>query len=493
MRPNFFRSVVTDYSFDASFIKGEVSLYQYRKDFCARAQNAGNGYMKKKLIFTISLILYAFLLVLGASMLLSKVKGQLAEYESAQPEKAVEMNIKAFVNAAKNGTISQMITLPKGFIGEFDENSPFVKPYVDLIAEGNITYKKLLDEGGSDSSGYALYSGDRQVAKMRIRGVNERTKLLIFTCSDWELVSIEPITTASFNLTFPDGITVTVDGNKMSGILGADGNVSYSASSFSEIKTITAEDEYGHVVEVDTNNVDKIKYKSFEITVPDSFKVETGGQTLVSDSLSKIEMTGFDMIKEYMSSVPSLVTYKFSILTEEGKTPDVKVTDNIGGNVEVDYEKGYLKVTELTKTDSIPSEISDVFDVLKSVETHSLFTSDDLSGKQHGFATLAAYLIEDSYLYKSFYEYATGIDITFTSNHTLMNPAFVDESVGGFVKYSDNCFSCEVKLTKRMKLTRTGQIREDKIDATYYYVKVDATDDGVDDPQWYMVYYRSNI
>lgn len=449
--------------------------------------------MKKKLIFTISLILYAFLLVLGASMLLSKVKGQLAEYESAQPEKAVEMNIKAFVNAAKNGTLSQMITLPKGFIGEFDENSPFVKPYVDLIAEGNITYKKLLDEGDSDSSGYALYSGDRQVAKMRIRGVNERTKLLIFTCSDWELVSIEPITTASFNLTFPDGITVTVDGNKMSGILGADGNVSYSASSFSEIKTITAEDEYGHVVEVDTNNVDKIKYKSFEITVPDSFKVETGGQTLVSDSLSKIEMTGFDMIKEYMSSVPSLVTYKFSILTEEGKTPDVKVTDNIGGNVEVDYEKGYLKVTELTKTDSIPSEISDVFDVLKSVETHSLFTSDDLSGKQHGFATLAAYLIEDSFLYKSFYEYATGIDITFTSNHTLMNPAFVDESVGGFVKYSDNCFSCEVKLTKRMKLTRTGQIREDKIDATYYYVKVDATDDGVDDPQWYMVYYRSNI
>lgn len=449
--------------------------------------------MKKKLIFAVSLILYTFLLVLGASMLLSKVKGQLAEYESAQPEKAVEMHVNAFVHAAKSGTLSQMITLPEGFIGEFDETSPFVKPYVDLVAEGNITYKKMLDEGDSDSSGYALYSGDRQVAKMRIRGINERTKLLIFTCYDWELVSIEPITTASFNLTFPEGITVTVDGNKMTGILGDDGNVTYSASSFSEIKKITAEDKYGHIVEVDTKNVDKIKYNSFEITVPDSFKVETGGQVLASDILAKTEMSGFDMIKEYMSSVPSLVTYKFSILTEEGNTPDVKVTDNVGGVVEVDYENGYLKVDELTKTDSVPSEITDVFDVLKSVETHSLFTSDDLSGKQHGFATLAAYLIKDSYLYNSFYEYATGIDITFTSNHKLMDPAFVDESVGGFVRYSDNCFSCEVKLTKRMKLTRTGQIREDKIDATYYYVKVDVTDDGVDNPQWYMVYYRLNI
>lgn len=449
--------------------------------------------MKKKLIFAISLILYAFLLVLGASVLLSKVKGQLAEYESAQPEKAVEFHVNAFVHAAQNGTLSQMITLPDGFIGEFDDESPFVKPYVELIANGNITYKKMLDEGDSDSSGYALYSGDRQVAKLRIRGINERTKLLIFTCSDWELVSIEPVTTASFNLTFPEGITVTVDGNKMVGTVGEDGNVTYSASSFSEIKKIIAEDQYGHVVEVDTKNVDKIKYKSFEITVPDSFKVETGGVVLATKNLAKTEMSGFDMIKEYMSNVPSLVTYKFSILTEEGQTPDVKVTDNIGGSVEIDYEKGYLNVTELTKTDNVPSEITDAFDVLKSVETHSLFTSDDLSGKQHGFATLAAYLIKDSYLYNSFYEYATGIDITFTSNHKLMDPAFVDESVGGFISYGDNCFSCEVKLTKRMKLTRTGQIREDEIDATYYYVKVDVTDDGVDNPQWYMVYYRSNI
>lgn len=452
--------------------------------------------MKKKLIFAVSLILYAFILVVGASMLLTKVKEQLAEYEASQPEKAVEVQVNAIVNAAKNGSITSMMSLPDDFVGEFDSESPFVKPYLDLIAEGGLTYKQLLgDSEGSDGNAktYALFSGDRQLAKLKIRGVNERTRLLIFTCYDWELVSLEAVGTNTLSLKFPKGITATVDGVRMTGSVGDDGMVTYTASSLDTFGSIVACDEYGHTVEVDVNNADKIKYKSFVISVPNSFKVAIGENTLSPDADSAKEMSGFDNVKTYYSNIPSMVTYKFSILVEEGKEPDVSVTDNVGNPVSVDYENGYLEVNKLTKLDTLPETITSEFDVLKCVETQSLFTTNDLSGKQHGFAKLAEYLIKDSYLYNSFYEFATGVDITFTSDHKLLDPAFVDESVGGFISYGDNCFSCEVKLTKRMKLTRTGEIKLDTIDATYFFVKYDTTDNGVDDPQWYMVDFRTNL
>lgn len=452
--------------------------------------------MKKKIIFAVSLIIYAFILVIGASMLLTKVKEQLAEYEASQPEKAVEVEINAIVNAAKNGSITSIMSLPDDFVGEFDVESPFVKPYLEIIANGGLTYKQVLgDSDASDGNAktYALFSGDRQLAKLKMRGVNERTRLLIFTCYDWELVSLEAVGSNNLSLKFPKGITATVDGVQMAGKEGDDGMVTYTASSLDTFGSIVVSDEYGHTIEVDVNNADKIKYKSFVINVPNSFKVAIGENILAPDADSAIEMSGFDNVKPYYSGIPSMVSYNFSILVEEGKDPDVSVTDNVGNAVSIDYENGYLEVNDLTKLDALPESIANEFDVLKCVETQSLFTTDDLSGKKHGFATLAEYLIKDSYLYNSFYEFATGVDITFTSNHKLLDPAFVDESVGGFISYGDNCFSCEVKLTKRMKLTRTGEIKLDTIDATYFFVKYDTTDSGVDDPQWYMVDFRSNL
>ena len=453
--------------------------------------------MKKKLIFTVALLLYVFVLIVAASMVLSKVKGLLVEYEASQPEKTVELEVKAMVQAAKNGSLGEMLKMPEGYTGTFDESSPLVKPYVELVAAGNLTYKQLSGLGEDEATDgtsvryYGIYSGDTQIAKLRITGTNERTKLLVFTCLDWESDTIEP-TVYNCSMTLPKGLTVSVGGKSVEGTPTDDGKISYSVSSLMKIENVTVSDEFGHTLNVDESNMDSIALKTFKITIPSSYTLTVGGKTISKDGYTKTDMPGFDILKKYISEVPYTVSYEVSCLVESGETPEVKITDNLGGNVDMDYASGYLEITDLVKSDSLPDEISNEIDVLKCVETWSLFMTDDLSGTNHGFSKFAKYLIKDTTMYNYFSEWGKNVDITFTSAHTLLNPTFVDESVSGYIRYTEDCFSCDVKLTERMKLTRTGEIKESTINATLYFVKYDDTDDGKDNPRWLLATYKDN-
>ena len=446
--------------------------------------------MKKRLIFFISIFLYAFVLIICSSLILSKVKSLLTEYEAAQPEKTVEKSISEFIKSAKNNTIEKLLTKPKDFNGDFDVDSAFVKPYIETVAAGDLTYKPLSGEFEENAKFYGIFSGKTQIAKLKIIGTNERTKLLLFTCFDWKFDSIEPIV-YNCNMTLPSALTVAIDGNTVSGRSDNNGNTIYSISSLSPINDIVVSDDYGKSITVDKKNLSSIMLKSYDITIPSNFRLSVSGKEISPDSFEKTDIEDFEYVREYIGDLPQIVKYHISCLATDEEEPDIKITNNLGKEIEVNIKDGSFSLTDFAKTDKIPDDIADQIDVLKYLETYSLFMTDDLSGKDHGFATISKYYIKDSYFYKKNYEWTKNVDITFTAAHTLLNPTFKNESVSNFVQYNENFFSCDVTLTKRMKLTRTGQIKEDTMSETIFIIRYDDTDDGVDNPKWFVVDSRA--
>lgn len=99
------------------------------------------------------------------------------------------------------------------------------------------------------------------------------------------------------------------------------------------------------------------------------------------------------------------------------------------------------------------------------------------------FSQLEPYLIEDSYQYQVVLQYATGVDRTFTSKHTLANPAFTEETVTNYVQIADNCFSVDISFVKHMILSYGARV-DDPMNDRFYFVKYDDTDDGTDNPTW---------
>ena len=104
--------------------------------------------------------------------------------------------------------------------------------------------------------------------------------------------------------------------------------------------------------------------------------------------------------------------------------------------------------------------------------------SDDLS-----FSRIDDYLIPSSYQYEVARKYATGVDITFTSAHTLADPAFTDSEVSNFAWITEDCFSVDIRFVKHMRL-RSGAMVDDPMNDRFYFVRYDDTDDGADNPAW---------
>ena len=73
-------------------------------------------------------------------------------------------------------------------------------------------------------------------------------------------------------------------------------------------------------------------------------------------------------------------------------------------------------------------------------------------------------------MYKMMYNWAHGIDITFTSKHTLKNPTFTNESLTNFVIYSDKAFTVDVTLEKNMKVKGEDRVMKmhDRLSFVYY-------------------------
>ena len=206
--------------------------------------------------------------------------------------------------------------------------------------------------------------------------------------------------------------------------------------------------------------IDKALY-SYEVIVPSTYEVKLNDKTLTNGTEEKIAgfLDGYDY-----AEIPKVVKYDIKQLTYE---PDITITKN-GETIE--FEKSSkIDLSSNFKSYSSLEDANINYDVLTFAKNWSLFLTNDLSGTLHGVNTITAHLIKGTSLYKKAYDWATNVDITFTSKHTLKNPTFTNVSLSNVVVYSDNAFSCDVYLEKNMVVA--GKDKTDTLKSTFYFVK----------------------
>lgn len=218
----------------------------------------------------------------------------------------------------------------------------------------------------------------------------------------------------------------------------------------------------------------------FTVTIPINYELQINGQYPGIEPLTK-DNPDYQYVAEYIE-VPVLLEYRFEGLA---KTPTFTITDNLLQPTNYLLTKGgELTITEQKGEDTLPDWLSAQIDPLAVAKKWSLFMTDDLEGSLNGYYNMREHLIRGSYYDTVAYQWATNIDITFISDHYFRDPAFSKESVTNVVNYGDKWFSCDIYFEKHMTLTRTGKLQDDIFHRRMYFIHLDDTDDGIDNPHW---------
>ena len=245
--------------------------------------------------------------------------------------------------------------------------------------------------------------------------------------------------------------SVTLDSKKVRRL----GILSFEEYSIKEIETYSKNGIY---------NIDVYVNSNYDLYIND-IKVSD------DDLLSK------EKIKEYSEvydkvDLPYENHYKITNLT---KKPKIKV---MSGNdeIKVTNEKSTYYGVSYFKTDDKDAAFSKLtnkdYDPLTFAKNWSLFLTADLHGERYGLYTLTPNLVEGTALYKRAYSWATNVDITFTSMHTLDKDTFTNVKMNGFTVYNENAFSVDIYLEKNMTLVN-GEKRVDTLNDTFYYAYID--------------------
>lgn len=173
-----------------------------------------------------------------------------------------------------------------------------------------------------------------------------------------------------------------------------------------------------------------------------------------------------------MVELPKLNHYTVSNLTYK---PEIEIKDESGKVVEYEIKDGNYYATDFYNTDDkkkAMAKLNHEYDPLEFAKNWSLFLTADLPGTRWGLYTLTPNLIEGTEIYQRAYNWATQVDITFTSNHTLDKETFTNTKVDNFTIYNENAFSAEVYLEKNMTLV-DGQKKTDVLHDILYFVYYD--------------------
>ena len=204
------------------------------------------------------------------------------------------------------------------------------------------------------------------------------------------------------------------------------------------------------------------------IRVPENYSVAVNGVPVGSEYLDE-NTTGMSILAnaaEYVE-IPNIVEY---VIPGLSKAPEVSVTDENGQAVVTSVDGNTYSVGFGTSGE-MPSDL--MTEALNIAETWSLFMTADLNGNSHGLAKVQEFLIPGSAYDDMAKGWASGVDITFTSAHTLKNPPFQNVTVDEYISYTPDCFSCHIYFDKPMYLTRTGETVTDTTDSTFLFVRYD--------------------
>ena len=245
--------------------------------------------------------------------------------------------------------------------------------------------------------------------------------------------------------------SVTLDSKKVRRL----GILSFEEYSIKEIETYSKNGIY---------NIDVYVNSNYDLYIND-VKVSD------DDLLSKEEIKEYSEVYNKVD-LPYENHYKITNLT---KKPKIKVM-NGNNEVKVTNEKSNYYGVTYFKTDDKDAAFEKLtnkdYDPLTFAKNWSLVLTADLPGERYGLYTLTPNLVEGTALYKRAYSWATNVDITFTSLHTLDKDTFTNVKMNGFTVYNENAFSVDIYLEKNMTLVN-GEKRVDTLNDTFYYAYID--------------------
>lgn len=206
----------------------------------------------------------------------------------------------------------------------------------------------------------------------------------------------------------------------------------------------------------------------YDVIIPSNYQVLVDGKVM-DNSSSEENFADLDFMY-YNDSMPKLSTYEINDLNSE---KEITFKDFLGNDVNVDennfvYQNDdyFIHVETLEEA----KEYIDInFDIIKLAHNWHLFLTRDLTGPWYGLGTVTEAMIEGTSVYDLAYNWAHGVDITFTSKHTLGNPIWPVERLENFVIYGLDAFSCEVYLEKDMIVA--GKHQSDIMHDTLYFIK----------------------
>lgn len=381
-----------------------------------------------------------------------RVHSILVEYDRSQPENVAIARVEAL------GTrpLSELMDTSSLTAGEVS--------HIETLARGgslSCKLKKTVDGGATLV--YTVMSGDERICDVTLKSGDVRTKLTIFTITDWSISKVTP-STFDYTLKLPRGLCVYVDGVPAEAVEEG-GFLRYDIESVAR-PDVTVRDASGNSVVYDGKT--SVSVTNYTVKMPSNMRVlDAEGNAVDTSGASVSDIAEYRYVSEY-AAMPQLLTFKLPLLSDE--TPQIRITDASGADVKWSEADHVITVSLVSSADSLPDGYCSVDYVLEAAKNWSLFMTADLGGNMYGFDKMARYLMPDSYLYGVAKNWATGVDITFTSVHTLNRPPFSDESVKNFTIYGDDCFSCDVYLTKVMHLN-TGANVTDVLKCRFYFVR----------------------
>lgn len=187
--------------------------------------------------------------------------------------------------------------------------------------------------------------------------------------------------------------------------------------------------------------------------------------------LEENELEEYKEIKDKID-IPKIKHYHIENLTHKPvikiKNGDEEIIPKIKNN-KYDAKKFF---TTDNKEEAFKLLDNKEFDPLELAKKWSLFFSKDLHGPNYGFQILSPNLMPGTEAYKRAIGWATNVDITFTSRHTLDKETFTNVKVSDYTIYNENAFSVKIYLEKNMILPG-GKKLKDKLSDEFYFAYID--------------------
>ncbi|MCD8332077.1 MAG: hypothetical protein LUB63_06090 [Oscillospiraceae bacterium] len=388
-----------------------------------------SGAKKKTSLFTKLYLLYVFLLLALCLAVFLYVRSSLLLYENSQPEVFMDTLLEQL--AQGGGERVEQMCFPDSGDSPFEDAQQLRQSLSSTLQTAQLTWSADSQSYNSAQPVYQICADGEPLLSVHLYVESSVTRMGILTISTWALDSAALIQS--------DTAFLQEDG-------------SYAC-------TVWTSSEYTVLV----NGVALTQEQQVDGT----------------ESLEQLKT-----VSAY-TDVPQLVCYQ---VDELRFSPTVTVLDGQGQQVQIEEEEGGTVRAEPVFSSSQEGEtMAAQVDVLGITETWSKLMTDDLGGARHSVAQVQRYLIPDSYLYEMAGAYASGIDITFVSNHSL--DGFTGEKVSNCIQYSQSCFSCDVYFEKNMTLTKDGSTRTDVFYSRVYFVLI--SDETLADPGWYMADMQS--